>query len=395
MMNGIRIGRVFGIDIAIHPSWFVIFGLFTFSLATGFFPRAYSSWSPAEAWIVAAVATILLFVSVLAHELGHSLVARAQGIPVRNITLFLLGGVSTLEKEATSPGREALMAGVGPLVSLVIGLVSWAAAYLVPAHQHAQAVLLYLGLANVTLAVFNLLPGFPLDGGRILRALLWWRSHDLVRATRGAATVGQVVGYVFIALGVLQILGRSPFGGLWLGFIGWVIIQGSRAGAAQSVMRRDLAGATASRIMTEPAGWLRPFVTLSSAAQHGFRQPLPCRGARGGGPGVRRADLRPRPGRRASARVGRAPGARRDGPGAGHPRGRARYPGAGRPATHADEPRRPYRGYQGGASARLRRRDLCRPLSALARDQATASREPSHGSLIVTTAQSSASTPPA
>ena len=270
-MNGIRIGRVFGIDIAIHPSWFVIFGLFTFSLATGFFPRAYSSWSPAEAWIVAAVATILLFVSVLAHELGHSLVARAQGIPVRNITLFLLGGVSTLEKEATSPGREALMAGVGPLVSLVIGLVSWAAAYLVPAHQHAQAVLLYLGLANVTLAVFNLLPGFPLDGGRILRALLWWRSHDLVRATRGAATVGQVVGYVFIALGVLQVLGGSPFGGLWLGLIGWLIIQGSRAGAAQSVMRRDLAGATASLIMTEPAGWLRPFVTLSSAAQHGFR----------------------------------------------------------------------------------------------------------------------------
>ena len=270
-MNGIRIGRVFGIDIAIHPSWFVIFALFTFSLATGFFPRAYSAWSPAEAWIVAAVATILLFASVLAHELGHSLVARAQGIPVRNITLFLLGGVSTLEAEAASPGREALMAGAGPLVSLVIGLVSWVAASLLPAPQQVQAVLLYLGLANVALAVFNLLPGFPLDGGRVLRALLWWRSRDRVRATRGAAAVGRVVGYLFIALGVLQILGGSPFGGLWLGFIGWVIVQGSRAGAAHEVMQRDLAGATASRIMTEPAGWLRPFVTLSSATQHGFR----------------------------------------------------------------------------------------------------------------------------
>jgi len=270
-MNGIRIGRVFGIDIAIHPSWFVIFGLFTFSLATGLFPRIYSTWSPAEAWIAAAVATILLFASVLAHELGHSLVARAQGIPVTNITLFLLGGVSTLEKEAASPGREALMAGVGPLVSLVIGLVSWAAANLLSAPQPVQAVLLYLGLANVTLAVFNLLPGFPMDGGRVLRALLWWRTRDRVRATQGAATVGQVVGYLFIALGVLQILGGSPFGGLWLGFIGWVIVQGSRAGAAQAVVRRDLTGATALRIMTEPAGWLRPFVTLSSAAQHGFR----------------------------------------------------------------------------------------------------------------------------
>lgn len=270
-MSGIRIGRVFGIDVAIHPSWFLILGLFTFSLATGFFPRAYSDWTPAEAWIVAAVATILLFASVLAHELGHSLVARAQGIPVRNITLFLLGGVSTLEQESTSPGREALMAGVGPLVSLVIGAVSWAATYLVPANQHAQAVLLFLAYANITLAVFNLLPGFPLDGGRVLRALLWWRSRDRVRATRGAATVGQVVGYVFVALGVLQILGESSFGGLWLALIGWVIVQGSRAGAAQAVVRRDLAGATASRIMTEPAGWLRPFVTLSAAAQHGFR----------------------------------------------------------------------------------------------------------------------------
>lgn len=270
-MNGIRIGRVFGIDVAIHPSWFLIFGLFTFSLATGFFPRAYSSWSPVEAWIVAAVATILLFASVLAHELGHSLVARAQGIRVTNITLFLLGGVSILETEATSPGREALLAGVGPLVSLVIGLVSWAAASLVPAPQQVQAILLYLGLANVTLAVFNLLPGFPLDGGRILRALLWWRSRDLVRATRGAATAGRVVGSLFIALGVLQVLGGSPVGGLWMGLIGWLIIQGARAGVVQSVMRRDLVDASASRIMTEPAGWLRPYVTLSSAAQQGFR----------------------------------------------------------------------------------------------------------------------------
>ena len=270
-MNGIRIGRLFGIKVAIHPSWFVILGLFTFSLATGFFPRAYSAWSPAEAWIVAAVATLLLFASVLAHELGHSLVARAQGIPVTNITLFLLGGVSTMEKEATSPGREALMAGVGPLVSLVIGLASWAAANFVPAPLQVQAVLLYLGLANVTLAVFNLLPALPMDGGRVLSALLWWRSHDRVRATRGAAAVGRVVGYLFIALGVLQVLGGSPFGGVWLGLIGWVIIQGSRAGAAQSVMRRDLADATASRLMTKVAGWLRPFVTLSSAAQQGFR----------------------------------------------------------------------------------------------------------------------------
>lgn len=270
-MNGIRIGRILGIDVVIQPSWFVVLGLFTFSLATGFFPRAYSSWSPLEAWIVAAVATLLLFASVVAHELGHSLVARVQGIPVRDISLFLLGGVSTLEAEATSPGREAVLAVVGPLVSLVIGLAAWASAILLPAPQHVRAVLLFLAMANVTLAVFNLLPAFPMDGGRVLSALFWWRSHDRVSAARGAATVGRVLGYGFVALGALQILGESPFGGLWLGLIGFVIVQGSRAGAAQAVVRRDLAGATASRIMTEPAGWLRPFVTLSWAAQHGLR----------------------------------------------------------------------------------------------------------------------------
>jgi Zn-dependent protease/CBS domain-containing protein len=268
-VNGIRIGRVFGIEIAIHPSWFIILCLFTFSLATGFFPRVYTTWSPAEAWLVAAAATILLFASVLAHELGHSLVARAQGIPVRNITLFLLGGVSTLEAEATSPGREALMAGVGPLVSLGLGLASWAAS-LLPGPQQVQAILLYLGLANVSLAVFNLLPGLPLDGGRILQAFLWWRSHDRLRAARGAATVGRVVGFLFIAFGMLQVLGGSAFGGFWLALIGWVIVQGSRAAADQAFVRRDLAGATASRIMTEPGGWLRPFVTLDRAAQQGF-----------------------------------------------------------------------------------------------------------------------------
>ena len=271
MTGGIRIGRLFGIQVAIHPSWFVILALFAFTLATGFFPLAYD-WSASAYWVVAVVATLLLFVSVLAHELGHSLVAQAQGIPVKNITLFFLGGVASIEKEASSPGREAVLAGIGPVVSLVIGFASWGLARAIPGPEYVQAVLWYLGIANVSLAVFNLLPGFPLDGGRVLRALLWWTSHDFVKATRRAARVGQVFGALFIAGGVAQAVTGSVFGGLWLGFIGWVLIQTSRASARQVVLERDLAGVTAGRLAAPPAAWLSPYVTLAHAAAASFAE---------------------------------------------------------------------------------------------------------------------------
>ncbi len=186
-MSGFKIGRIFGVDVAIHPSWFLVLGFFAYSLATGFFPRAYPGWGAAANWTTAIVATLLLFVSVLAHEFGHALVARSQGIPVRNITLFVLGGVAQLEREPDSPGHEAWMAIAGPLVSAAIGGVTLGAAYLLPGPEQVVAVLAYLGVANLALLAFNLLPGFPLDGGRVLRALLWRLTHDVVRATRWAA----------------------------------------------------------------------------------------------------------------------------------------------------------------------------------------------------------------
>jgi Zn-dependent protease len=268
-MSGIRIGRIFGIDIAIHLSWFVILAFFAFTLATGFFPAAYS-WQPAAYWIVAVIATLLLFVSVLAHELGHSLVARSQGIPVRNITLFILGGVSSIEKDPSSPGREALLAGVGPLVSLVIGLVTFWLSRLLAGPEYLVAVLFYLGIANITLAIFNMLPGFPMDGGRVLRALLWWRSHDFVKATRGAATVSRVVGYLLMAFGVYELIAGAGFGGLWLIFIGWMLTQASRSSVRQAQLEHGLNGVTAGRLATAPPVWVPPFVTLSSAAHDYF-----------------------------------------------------------------------------------------------------------------------------
>ena len=270
-MRGIRIGRIFGIEIAIHISWFVILAFFAFTLATSFFPSVYV-WHPVAYWIVAVVATLLLFASVLAHELGHSLVALRQGIPVKSITLFILGGVASIEKDPSSPGREVVLAGVGPAVSLVIGVVTFTLAQVLAGPEYLVAVLFYLGVANISLAVFNMLPGFPMDGGRVLRALLWWRSHDFVKATRRAAIVSRVVGYVFIALGLYQLLAGAGFGGIWLAFIGWMLIQASRASVQQAQLERGLAGVTAGRLATAPATWLPPFVTLSAAARDYFAE---------------------------------------------------------------------------------------------------------------------------
>ncbi len=270
MSGGIRIGRLFGIEIAIHPSWFIILALFAFTLATNFFPGSYENWGPLTTWAVAITATLLLFVSVLAHELGHSLVAKSQGIPVTNITLFLLGGVATIEKEASTPGREAVMAGVGPLVSLAIGAVSWGLAVVLPGPEQLTAILYYLGIANVMLAVFNLLPGFPLDGGRVLRALLWWGNHDFAKATRQATVVGQGFGLAFIGLGALQILSGGGLGGIWLAFVGWILIQAARASASQTALEHSLAGVPTARIMTRPVEWLSPYVTLEHAAEGHF-----------------------------------------------------------------------------------------------------------------------------
>jgi Zn-dependent protease len=264
-MSGIRIGRLFGIDIAVHWSWFGILAFFAFSLATGFFPATYD-WRPIAYWLVALAATLLLFVSVVAHELAHSLVARLQGIPVRGITLFILGGVASIEREASSPRREAFLAGIGPLVSLAIGLAAIGLVQVVPGPEYLVAVLFFLGVANISLAIFNMLPGFPMDGGRVLRALLWWRSRDFVKATRYAAGVSRVVAFGFIALGLVQLLAGGGLGGLWLGFIGWMLIQASRACVLQAELEKGLEGVAAGRLAKPPATWLPPFVTLDAAS---------------------------------------------------------------------------------------------------------------------------------
>src|SRR5690349_21420749 len=191
MPGSFRIGKIAGIDIDINVSWIIILVLLTVSLATGWFPQLYPGWSSATYWVVGLISALLLFVSVLLHELAHSLVARARGLPVKSITLFIFGGVSNLEQEPQSPGVEFQMAVVGPLASLIIGgLALLVGAFIGRAAPLAVAVIAYLGITNLLLGVFNLIPGFPLDGGRVLRAILWKATGSLQRATRWASLVG-------------------------------------------------------------------------------------------------------------------------------------------------------------------------------------------------------------
>jgi len=194
------IGSIAGVRIGLHPSWLVIAFLITYSLAVGDLPDRFRGWEPILYWVVAAGVALLFFASVLAHELSHALVARRYGIEVKDITLFIFGGAASLEGDARTPGQEALIAFAGPLSSLVIGAVLIGIGLVWPQEQ-VLALIGWLAVINLSLGVFNLLPGFPMDGGRILRALIWKVRGDPEVATRNAAAVGRLVGYLLIGVG--------------------------------------------------------------------------------------------------------------------------------------------------------------------------------------------------
>ena len=234
----IRLGRIAGISIGLHYSWFIIAFLITLSLI-GRFSAVMPKWSSATVWSAAIVTGLLFFVALLLHELAHSLLAKSRGLRVRAITLFALGGVSQIESEAPDAKSEFWIAIVGPLASLVIGIVCLLLArstgWILNSEPRTpiSAVLVWLGYINLMLAAFNLVPGYPLDGGRVLRALIWWNTHSIDRSTRIAARVGQVVAFLFIFLGLYQFFLGKNFGGLWLAFIGWFLLDASRSSYAQ------------------------------------------------------------------------------------------------------------------------------------------------------------------
>ena len=272
MKNGLLIGRLFGINIYLDWSWLLIFLLVTWSLVTQF-TQMHPTWEPGLSWSVAITAALLFFASVLGHELAHSRVAQAQGIPVGHITLFLFGGVANIQQEPRTPLAEFLVAIVGPFTSLMIGVICLLVASLfapMPAGAAVNPVLafagagplttllLWLGSINISLGLFNLLPGFPLDGGRVLRSILWGATGNFRTATRWAAGVGQGLAWLLIFTGIAMSFGvEVPFfgsglvGGLWLAFIGWFLSSAASQSAQQVVVQDMLEGVPATRLMRE------------------------------------------------------------------------------------------------------------------------------------------------
>lgn len=251
MRSQIKLGKIFGIEIGLHYSWFLIAFLLVLSLSAQFH-ASNPNWGDGVILALAIVTGILFFVSLLLHELAHSLVAQSRGLPVREITLFALGGVSQIEKDPASPQVEFWMAFVGPLTSAVIGLICLGTARGIGgvATDPPAAMLSWLGYINLALAGFNMLPGYPLDGGRILRAIIWWKTGDVERSTRAAARAGQVVAGGFIAIGVFQFFAGGGVGSLWIAFIGFFLMQAAGESYLQTGLKRALKDVRVADVMT-------------------------------------------------------------------------------------------------------------------------------------------------
>jgi len=261
LRSQIKLGKVFGIEIGLHYSWFLIALLIVYSLSAQFH-ASNSSWGDQIILMMAISTAILFFVSLLLHELAHSLVAKSHGLPVKEITLFALGGVSQIEKNPTSASLEFWMAFVGPLTSAILGAICVVSARALggAASDPWTAMLLWLGYINLMLAVFNLIPGYPLDGGRVLRAIIWWKTGNADRSTRLASRVGQVVAFGFIAVGIFEFFAGANVGGLWIAFIGWFLFQAARESDLQVGLAEALKGVRVADIMTRDCptveGWL-------------------------------------------------------------------------------------------------------------------------------------------
>jgi Zn-dependent protease/predicted transcriptional regulator len=249
-VSGLRIGRVFGIPIYVHPSWFVIFALITFSLATQF-TQQHPRWSHAQHWSLGILTSLLFFGSVVFHELAHSAVATRYRIPVASITLFVFGGIARIGRETNSAKQDFNIAIAGPLSSYFLSGVFWLLFRLFSRSEMFGALAFWLAWVNFGLATFNLVPGFPLDGGRIFRALVWGLTHSYERATRLAARSGRLIAYAMIVFGSWHALSGDFIGGLWIAFIGWFLLTAAQESVAQVAVRAALAGLCASDVMSQ------------------------------------------------------------------------------------------------------------------------------------------------
>jgi Zn-dependent protease/CBS domain-containing protein len=264
----IPLGRIFGIPIRLDYSWFLIFVLLTWSLAVGYYPAEFKNWPVEQYWIMGAITAIMLFVSVLLHELGHSVVAMSYNIPIRSITLFIFGGVSLIGAEPPSAAAGFWISIAGPAVSFALAALF----YLFQPFFSSIAPLLvlakYLVYINLALGVFNLIPGFPLDGGGVLRAIVWGVTHQMRRATIIAANVGRFIAFLFILLGVWQMFTGNFFNGLWIAFIGWFLESAATGQVQQQALEDLLAGHKVAQAMNTHYAAIPADTTLEQLVDH-------------------------------------------------------------------------------------------------------------------------------
>jgi Zn-dependent protease/CBS domain-containing protein len=266
--GSINLGSIRGIRIAINYTWLIVFALVAGTLALFFFPEVIPGRSAILYWVLGVVASALLFASVLGHELSHSLVAQYQGLKVKSITLFIFGGVSEITEEPKRPRDEALLAAAGPLASIGFGIIFYGLWLLVGNNfPEIGAALAYLFVINILLAVFNLIPGFPLDGGRVFRSLVWGITGDFTRATKIAARVGQVVAYLFIFGGLYIAFTGNILSGLWFAFIGWFLNNAAEQSYREAT-RPKLIGVKVDQMMNPNPLVVQPDVDLQTLVDH-------------------------------------------------------------------------------------------------------------------------------
>ncbi len=256
MKSHIKIGRIAGVELGLHYSWLIIAALITFSLGARFHDTN-PEWGQITVWLSAIVTGLLFFVGLFAHELSHAMVAKSRGLPIHRITLFILGGVAQIEREAQDANTEFWMAIAGPIASVVFGGICLGVAravfgwhWGVEPQSPPGAVLVWLGYINLALAAFNLIPGFPMDGGRVLRAILWWATKNGNQATRSAARVGQFVGWLFVMWGIFRVFTGAGLGGLWIALIGWFLVQAASASLYQAQASALLRGLRVREMMS-------------------------------------------------------------------------------------------------------------------------------------------------
>ncbi len=286
MKSSWRLFRIAGIEIGVHYTWLFIFILISWSLAQGLFPQQYPGWNAGTYWAMGIFTALCLFISVLLHELAHSLVAQARGMKVGSITLFIFGGVSNLEEEPKKPKTEFAMAIIGPVTSLVLGGIFWGIAIglagtsvsfidLINGSKFSSPVAVvvgYLAWINILLAIFNMIPGFPLDGGRVLRSIIWGSTGSVRKATNVAAIIGRLFGWAFIAYGLFLVLGGNWLGGIWIAFIGWFLSSAADASRRDMTLREHLGSIKVKDVMNTEPGGISPQTTVEEVVNNIFRR---------------------------------------------------------------------------------------------------------------------------